>query len=104
MNRLKSLLKSIGVLIGLWLALTVITLASAQAAHAVAVTIALAAFLALLRPMPKLGIGNRAFATVLLLVVGLPISMATQSLVVEQRETRLAGLKLTDSAAYLAEL
>lgn len=99
-----SFLKSLGIVLGLFIFTSLLAAISPTASFWVAVALILLPIIALIKPLPKLWLGHRGFSLAVLLVVGLPAAIATQGILTEQNDARLAELKASDPATYLVEL
>ncbi|MEZ5715195.1 MAG: hypothetical protein R3D85_08510 [Paracoccaceae bacterium] len=97
-------LKKLGVIVGLATLGGVLMAVSPQIAVWYGAVVLGLSGLALIRPLPSLGLGHRGFALWVFLGVGMVVTAAAQGEAVKQRDTRLAALKASDTGAYLAEL
>jgi len=97
-------LKSAGIILGIFIGTTILAVVSPQIAFYVAIAFLILPGIALLKPIPKLWLGNRGVNFALILFVGIPVTIGAHGIVTDQRETQFAELKATDQTAYLAAL
>lgn len=104
MKTLKALLKPTAVIFGLCIAFLTMAIAAPQVAYVLSSLLILVALVALVKPIPRFGLGHRGFATALVLAVGIPGMTGANQQIMANTEERLASLKASDTKAYLGEL
>ncbi len=97
-------LKGAGLVVVLLLGCIFLTAASPQLGLYASIALLVLPAIALLKPLPIIKLGHRGFSMAVLLLVGLPGTMATIGIVNDRGEEQLAELKATDTTAYLAAL
>ncbi len=96
--------KATGIIVVLFIATAVIAAVSPQLGIWVGAALLLLPAIALFKPIPKLKLGHRGFSLAVLLLVGLPATIASVGIATDQRESRFAALKESDPTAYLAAI
>jgi hypothetical protein len=101
---MSTFLKGAGVIALLLLGSALLAAASPQIGLYVSIALLVLPLIALFKPIPSLRLGHRGFSLAVLLIVGLPGTIATVSIIGDKREEQFAALKATDTTAYLEAL
>lgn len=99
---MRSFLEGLGIIIALLIGWIILAANSPNIAQLAATAIVLTLIVSLFKPIPRLGLERRRFSVALLVLVGLPISLA--SLGISGQAARMIELKNNNPDAYLAEL
>lgn len=99
---MKGFFQGLSIIVGLIVGWVVVAAISPHGGLITGVALLVVPLVALVRPIPSLGLHRRRFSVALVLCAGLPATLA--SLGMGADEARLAELRASDPAAYLAEL
>jgi len=99
---MRAFFKGVGFVVGLFFVGAVSLAASPDVGTAIAAALLVIPLVALLKPLPLLGLRHRGFSAAVAFLVGLPLLLAAVGMNA-QRE-KLLALKESDPAAYLAEI
>ena len=99
---MKGFFQGLGITVALLIAWSIVMAISPQAGMIFGIALLVVPLVALVRPLPSLGLNRRRFSVVLVLCVGLPATLAAIGMNADGK--RMAELRNTDPTAYLAEL
>lgn len=99
---MKGFFQGLAIIVALILGWVVVAAISPQGGLITGVALLVVSLVALVRPVPSLGLHRRRFSAALVLCAGLPATLASLGMLAD--ETRLAELRASDPAAYLTEL
>lgn len=99
---MKAFLKGVGIVVALTIVGMILATVAPQVGVWVGLTFLVVPLVALIRPLPQLHLGHRAFSASVAFFVGLMTTAASYGLMSDTQ--RLADLRATDPAAYLTAL
>lgn len=99
---MKGFFQGLGIIVALSIAWAIVMTISTQAGTLLGIALLIVPIIALIRPLPSIGLNRRRFSTALVIFVGIPAVLAAIGMNADSK--RLAELRDADPAAYLAEL
>lgn len=96
--------KAVGAILGLGMLCAIVLTISAEAALLLSLFLIVIPGIALLKPMPRLALGSRKISAAMLVVVGIPMTLAAADELKVQQVEELAYLKRTNVEAYLERI
>lgn len=99
---MKGFFQGLGIIVALILTWAIAMAISPQAGTIMGAALLIVPIIALVRPLPSVGLHRRRFSVAVALFVGIPATLT--AIGTSANDRRLAELRISDSAAYLAEI